>query len=512
MPIVQQGSLNTTALVVPDTYVQIVTPKNLALNGVPSNILGVVGTASWGPVNAPVFVGGINQAAQVFGPVKNRKYDAMTQVAVAEQQGANVFAVVRVTDGTDVAASVVALTNCITFTSKYTGSLGNSIVVSTGPGSQTGTFAVSVAMPGVAAEKFDNLALGLTGNAVWVAIAAAINGGVYGLTGPSAMITAAAGVGTTAVATASYSLISGADGVTTITSSVLIGADTTPRSGMYALRGTQASVAVLADCDTVASWAGQVTFGLSEQMLMVVPGAQSESISSAITAKSGAGIDSYAAKVMLGDWVYWQDTANAVTRLVSPAAVAAGKMVALSPEQSTLNKQLASIVGTQATAANKVYSMAELQLLGQAGIDVICNPVPGGRYFATRFGHNSSSDPRVNGENYTRMTNYIATTLQAGMGRYVGQLQSLSTRREARSTLITFLSNMEQQGMIGQANGDQPFQVVLDDTNNPPSRVALGYMQADIKVVYLSIIEKLLLNCEGGQSVQVTRQGVAFAR
>ena len=48
MPIVQQGSVNTTALVVPDLYVQIVPPQNLVLNGVPTNVVGVVGTASWG--------------------------------------------------------------------------------------------------------------------------------------------------------------------------------------------------------------------------------------------------------------------------------------------------------------------------------------------------------------------------------------------------------------------------------------------------------------------------------
>ena len=46
MPISQQGNVNTTALIVPDLYVQIVPPQNLILNGVPTNILGVVGTAS----------------------------------------------------------------------------------------------------------------------------------------------------------------------------------------------------------------------------------------------------------------------------------------------------------------------------------------------------------------------------------------------------------------------------------------------------------------------------------
>ncbi len=52
MPIVAQGSLNTAAIIVPDLIVQIVPPQIRTLNGVPSDIIGVVGTASWGPVLA----------------------------------------------------------------------------------------------------------------------------------------------------------------------------------------------------------------------------------------------------------------------------------------------------------------------------------------------------------------------------------------------------------------------------------------------------------------------------
>ncbi|MGC8011029.1 phage tail protein, partial [Salmonella enterica] len=73
--------------------------------------------------------------AQTFGAVQNRKYDMGTQVALAVLQGANNFKCVRVTDGTDVAASVVVQTNCITFTSKYTGTLGNGIQVTLSTGS-----------------------------------------------------------------------------------------------------------------------------------------------------------------------------------------------------------------------------------------------------------------------------------------------------------------------------------------------------------------------------------------
>ena len=74
MPIFQQGSLNTTALVVPDLYVQIVPPQNLVLNGVPTNVLGVVGTASWGPVSQPVIVATMADYASSFGSVIARQW------------------------------------------------------------------------------------------------------------------------------------------------------------------------------------------------------------------------------------------------------------------------------------------------------------------------------------------------------------------------------------------------------------------------------------------------------
>ena len=130
MPIVQQGSINTTSLVVPDLYVQIVPPQSLVLNGVPTNVVGVVGTASWGPIGQPVIVATMADYAQSFGPVVARKYDMGTQVATAVQQGAQDFRCVRVTDGTDTAAQTVFPGTTVTFTALYTGSLGNQVTLS----------------------------------------------------------------------------------------------------------------------------------------------------------------------------------------------------------------------------------------------------------------------------------------------------------------------------------------------------------------------------------------------
>jgi hypothetical protein len=461
MPVVQQGSINTTALIVPDLYVQIVPPSVSLLNGQPTNVLGVVGTAQWGPVNSPSLIGSMAMYAQLFGAIQARKFDMGTAVAAAVLQGASNFRCVRVTDGTDIAASIVNQLTCITFTSKYTGTLGNTAQVTLATGSQASTFKAVVAMPGLVPEVFDNISG--TGNALWVNMAAAINNGQSGLRGPSQLIVASAGIGVTAPTLATLTLTGGTDGTTTITAAVLTGVDTVPRKGMYALRNTGASIAMLADADDSTQWTTQVSFGLSEGIYMIMTGPSGDTIANAVTAKGTAGIDSYAAKLLFGDWVYFNDSVNNQVRLISPQGFVAGLMSNLSPEQSSLNKMMYGVVGTQKSYQNQVYSGAELQALGQVGIDVITNPVPGGQYFGARFGHNSSSNAVTNGDNYTRMTNYIAYTLNAGMGKYIGQLQSATVRRNAAATISAFLDGLWNQTMIGNANGTIPYSVQIDN-------------------------------------------------
>src|SRR5690242_11724351 len=157
MPIVQQGSINTTALVVPDLYVQIVPPQNLVLNGVPTNVLGIVGTAAWGPVGHPVIVATMADYAQSFGPIIARKYDMGTQVATAVQQGAQNFRCVRVTDGTDSAAQTVIPGTTVVFTALYSGSMGNEISLVLTNGSQLNTWRLMVTLAGLQPEVYDNI-------------------------------------------------------------------------------------------------------------------------------------------------------------------------------------------------------------------------------------------------------------------------------------------------------------------------------------------------------------------
>lgn len=660
------GALNTTALIVPDLYVQIVPPSQTLLNGVPTNVAGIVGTAPWGPVNAPVIVGGMPDYARQFGAIMPRKYDAGTAAAVAVQQGANNLRVVRVTDGTDVAASgnlqITGQTQ-VTYSSLWTGSLGNLITAALSNGTAANSWKVAITIPGRVPEIYDNLiggvgfltptagtgytavpaivlpaptvsgpnsaqaiataslvvvgtptigaggngyvigdfitlpngvivkVLTLTGSAIatfaiistagcspgsltagatpanpqpqisttgigtaatvnlvwgigpatvtqpgngytgavtptllgggagsggsyaagvsiWPVLANAINNGITNLQGKSAIVTCAYNAPQVATPVAGITTLSGgSDGASAISAATLVGADTFPRKGMFALRGNGVSIAMLADADDSTQWTTQVGFGLSEGIYMIGTGPLGDTPANAVTVKAAAGIDSYAFKLCFGDWVYWNDQANSQTRLISPQAFALGALANTAPQFSSLNKQLFGIVGTQKTISQTVYSQAELQTLIGAGIDVIANPAPAGAIFAFRAGHNTSSNAVINGDTYTRLTNYIAATLAAGMGQFVGGTNLINPQlmRQAKGTIEAFLSNMQQQGQIGTTDGSVAFQVRCDIGNNPNTRTGLGYMQADVRVVYQAVNEKFLVNLEGGQSVVITR-------
>ena len=515
MPIVQSGSLNTTALVVPDLYVQVVPPQNLVLNGVPTNVVGVVGTASWGPINQPVIVATMADYARSFGQIQSRKFDMGTQVATAVQQGAQSFRCVRVSDGTDMAASYAVFYTAggypLLITARYSGSLGNQIVVQIAPGSAAGTWRLTMGLPGQLAESFDNIAAP-SAAVFWQNLANAVNHGQGPLRGPSQLCVATVG---TAPSTAAgplipQTLLNGSDG-NGVAAAALVGSDGLPRSGMYSLRGQGCTLLLLADVDDATTWTLQAQFALQEGSYVVLTGPSGDSIPTAVAAKQGAGLDSYSAKLMFGDWIYWSDPVAGTVRLVSPQGFVAGRLANLSPEQSSLNKPLYGVVGTQragvpGSGGVTGYSTAELTALLSGGVDVIANPQPGGSFWGVRGGHNTSSNAGTNGDNYTRLTNYIAATLSAGMGQYVGQVINSGLFQRIRSTQMSFLQALLGQGILGSTNGSLPFNVICDQSNNPPGRTGLGYVQSDAQIQYQAINERFIVNLEGGQTVQVTRQ------
>jgi uncharacterized protein len=659
--IVQAGQINLAALSVPDLIVQIIPPQ-LLINGVPSNIIGFVGTATWGPRNTPQIVGGYQGYTAQFGLPQPRKYDMGTALWNASQQGAQAFRCIRITDGTDTAASVTIQTNCITLTSLWTGTTGNSIAANIQPGSAQSSFKAIISLGSLVPEVFDNITYGVTsfnvtpgtytvcptsltigaptlpalgiqaaaapilvvqgtpavaagganyavndlvnlpngvvlkvatlsGSAIasvtvqnagivtagqtvptnpvaqqstsgsgtgatftltwglgqpvisqggagytstppavtinggtfsvagslvavvspWVNMANAINLGQSTIRTPSTKVVATAGVGTSAPTTAAYSLAGGTDGaspsnIATTGTPFMVGQDVIPRTGMYAMRSALISIGVLVDVDDTTTWTTQVAFGLSEAIYMIATGPAGDTIANATNVKALAGIDSYTIKIMFGDWIYINDPVTGVQRLTSPQGFIAGIMGNQSPNQSPLNKQLNGIVATQKSTTTLPYANADLQALAAGQIDVITNPCPGGNYFGCRLGINASSNLAINGDNYTRMTYFIARTISQGCGIYVGQLQTPQERLQAKTTLSAFFQNLVFLQMIGTVDGSDPFQVTLDTSNNPQNLVALGYQFAYVKVVYLSVIRYFIIDLEGGQTVTILNQ------
>jgi hypothetical protein len=459
---------------------------------VASNILGIVGTASWGPVNSAVSAASYAQASQSFGPIQARAHDLGTAVTIAQQQGANAFSLVRVTDGTDTAATAMIQTNGGTATAKYTGSLGASVALTIAQGSALNTFKVTISLPGGIPETFDNIPG--TGAAAWTNIASAINNG-NAVRRASNIIVFAAGASTVTPIFGSYTLGGGSDGASGITSVQLIGVDGAARTGMYALRGSGSAIALLADCATPTTWSVQLAYGLSESTQLVDANAAGDTPTTFAAAMTTAGVDNPWFKAMLGDWCYWTDTVNGVTRLVSPAAFYAGWKASNPPNQSALNKPLNGIVGTQRSMANQTYSSTDLATIAAARGDVICNPCPGGAYFGCRFGRNSSSDPTRHQDAYTTMTNFLAVSLDLWGGTFVGQVMTPSEQQEAQDSIGSFLAGL--QSPTGSSPLISAYSVAVTSNN------ATGTQVAVVMATYFGIVEYFIIDLTGGQSVVV---------
>ncbi len=344
----------------------------------------------------------------------------------------------------------------------------------------------------------------------WLNLVNAVNNGVSGARGPSQITIASIGVSTTTPnVTATYTLAGGTDGVAGVTDLTMVGTDGLTRTGMYALRKSGVQVGNLVDCQTPSTWTSQLAFGLQEGIYFHSANPAGVNITNSAANLTSAGVDGYGMMCLVGDWAYWQDTVNGVQRMLSPATFTSALQAATSPEQSILNASIKGVVATQRSLQNLPYSDAEIALVGTSRMEVLTLGAPAGPIFACRTGRNISSNSATNGDNYTRMTNYIAFTIASAFGYVPGKVQTIDLRRNVKGAMDAFFSNLQRVNMIGNVNNPTApaWSVQINAANNPMSQVALGYMQANIKVTYLSIVRYFLCNIEGGQTVTVNPVG-----
>ena len=623
--IVQAASVNTAALGSPKSVVAIQIPSP-PITGVQTNKLGYVGVASWGPVGIATVVGGNDEQSAIFGPVTNRNngiggHDLSTAVYIAGQIGASSFQNVRVSDGTDTAASgtiaisetfetvtvggsitngdscsvtltpsvgapitisanivagdttatvagkllasfnasaaiaaglvanvvgsvlniyypsapvtwtfartsgssitltlgtSTASTVHLTLTALHSGIVGNGLIPILQAGTAAGSAKLVLQRPGFISEVFDNI-LG-TGNLFWQNLASAVNNGNSPLRGPSGRVVATAGVGAIApTLPITVAMAGGTDGALGVTDATLLGADVAPRTGIYALRGQGCGVACPVDSSTNTYWTDYVAVGEAEGFLTYGATPPGDTITNAASELANAGIDSYAVSIAFGDWIYWYDSVNMTQRLLSPATFLAAARALLSPQNSVLNKGEGDnvsaitypIIGSQKTLSGGVYSSADIDALYSYRLELLANPVPGGSYWGSPMGVNTSSNAAINGDNYTMMTNFLARSIANWAGTNIGLLQTPTQRINAKAAGDNFFNGLWVLGMIGNADsangiGTPPWSVAINDQTTPPAQAALGYEICNIMVQYLAVIRWFVVNLMGGQTVTVT--------
>ncbi|KVT86267.1 hypothetical protein WT25_10970 [Burkholderia territorii] len=512
----QQSQLNVAALSAPGVYTEIVAPPPVVA-GAPTNGYGLVGVASWGPVNSPFLVASPTAAPSQVGQVTNRSRDLATALSIAFALGSYFNYCVRVTDGTDAAATgalkdtttPTAVTGA-TLTGIYTGTLGNTISATIGTGTAANSYKLTVNMAGYAPEVYDNLTG--TGAVFWQNLVSAVNNGQSGVRGPSQLVVATIGTATATPAQATITLSGGTDGTTGVTDSTLVGSNSTyPVTGMYALQASPVQTLNLVDHTTSTQWSTIAAFGLQFGMFTGGQTAAGTSIASTSTALNTAGVDTPWFKCLVGDWVYWQDAVNNIQRLVSPMNVWGPMRATLTPNQSTLNKQVLGIIGTQRSVAKQPYAQGELQAACLARVDYLANPSAGGNYFSFQTDRNSSSQAATNSEAYTTMTNFLAASLGGTtFGYVIGNPQTPTLRAGVKDAMTAFLTGIWQPPVqyIGNVNQPTkvPFKITLDSSNNPNNYVALGIMQVLVQVTYQSIVRVFVIALQGGQTVSVNVQ------
>src|SRR5579883_2193884 len=100
---------------------------------------------------------------------------------------------------------------------------------------------------------------------------------------------------------------------------------------------------------------------------------------------------------------------------------------------------------------------------------------------------------------WTRMTNYLAHSLAAYMGKYVGQNQSQRANDPLRAAvkldLDQFLALLKSLRQIDD------FVTVCDLTNNSTQSIAQHFLFADVRVRYMSSVQFFVISLQGGTTV-----------
>lgn len=317
-----------------------------------------------------------------------------------------------------------------------------------------------------------------------------------------------------------YTLAGGTDGASGVTSLIQAGQDGSglSRTGAYALRGMVPGMDTftLVDCVDMTIYPAMLALAIDETAGFSFATAAGDTISGAIAARQGAGIDDFDGDFLVGDWPTFSDGVNG-SRLVYPPLFALGLYGNLSPEQSPINKPLRGVLATQGSTTGIPISNADNAIAQDGGVDMIGRTAAlGADYFSFVTGRTTSSNTAGRGVEYRRLTNFIARSLAGPATRsIVGLLQSTQraddpTRTKAKAILDSFFGILQDP-----AYGSNGYGVIEDAAtqcdlnNNSPASVQRGFLNANVAVLYLNAVRVFLIKLNGGGNVSVTNSATS---
>lgn len=497
------GNTTLSTYNAPGAYVNVQSPSPSGAATAQFGLGIIEGTCSWGPKNQLMFFSDVPSLYAAGGKQTTATHDAIAEAIQACSQSKN-LALLRVSDGTDVAASVVlkdtGAVNGGTATAKYTGTEGDNITIAlaTGFNSTSGspTVSATITRKGYASETFANISAPAASGAFWTNFANAVNNGIAGQRGPSNLITFAAASSTAPPALGTFALAGGTNGDSSVTSANLLGTDgTTGRTGAYAIRGSGATAFGIAGLTDSTQWASLATLCESEGIVGIGCVPNGTSITTAINDKQSANLNSDWFKVFDGDsWLVVNDPTLGQMS-VSPIGLQVGLRCSLNPSDSTLNKPQTGFGNapfSQVSGFGQTYSQGQVAQLQNNGFDAITNYLQG--YLTNTTGVMSSGVQDA----YPVMTSYIARNLGAIAQKFIGFTQGSRkgdpTRKKARAAIAHFFATIQDQ-IDGLPD------ITLDSSNNTPTTEGEGFLIGSVRCRYLGIVQQFVLNYQGGATV-----------
>lgn len=206
-------------------------------------------------------------------------------------------------------------------------------------------------------------------------------------------------------------------------------------------------------------------------------------------------------------WVAAPDPLQlAPTRTLPPCGHVAG-LIAATDLAIGVHKAPANVALSWAQFLSVPVDMAAHGLLNTAGVNVIRGG--SGRPLLIMGARTVSSDPDFRFLNVRRLLCMVRAALELCTRWAVFEPNNPHTRASLTAAVTRFLDQLWAQGALVGATASAAFQVVCDDTNNPPATQAMGQLFMDIGLAPSTPFEFVLLRLgRSTDSLDIQERGV----